>query len=88
MGLRAKIAPTVWLFGIDTVQVALVRFTPPMQFEDQPTNTEPAVGVSVNVTVGVELKGKFAVQLALVPPLVQLIPTGLLTTVPVPWPNS
>ncbi len=61
--------------------MGLVRFVPPLQFEDQPRNTEvvPAVGVSVKITVS--LIGKFAVQLAPVP---QLIPTGLLITVPVP----
>jgi len=79
--LRANIAPTVWLFCIGTLQVGLVRFVPPLQFEDQPRKTEfvPGVGVAVKITVSVIVK--FAVQLAPVP---QFIPTGVLTTVPVP----
>jgi hypothetical protein len=55
------------------------------QFEDQPPSCEFAPEVAVNVTT--VLSGKFPVQ-----PLpdvagVQLIPTGLLVTVPIPCPT-
>lgn len=62
-----------------TVHTGLVRLAPPLQLADQPTKVDPESAVAVRVTV--EFKGKFAVQLA---PLPQLIPTGLLITLPVP----
>jgi len=78
--LQLKIAPTVWLVFIITLQ-GLVVFG--VQFADQPPK-EPELGVAVSVTV--EPCGKYAVHPA--PEPLQLIPTGLLTTVPVPAPTK
>jgi hypothetical protein len=72
-------APTVWLVFITTVQLgALVG----IQFADQPPNEEPGLGTTVRVTL--EPRGKYPVHPA---PERQLIPTGLLTTVPFPEPT-
>lgn len=60
-------------FGLPTTGV---------QLDDHPAKVEPPLGVAVNVTV--EPRTKLAVHL----PLVQLIPDGLLVTVPSPDPNS
>ena len=51
----------------------------PLQAPLQPVNEEPAAGVAVKVTLEPELK----VALQVVP---QLMPPGLLTTVPWPLP--
>jgi hypothetical protein len=62
---------------ITTVQVPL-----PLQAPLQPTNVEPALGVAVNITpVPAE---KFAAHLV----VGQLMPAGLLVTVPPPVPPS
>jgi len=51
----------------------------PLQVSDQPTNVDPAAGVAVKVTLEPLLK----LALHLVP---QLIPAGLLVTIPLPVP--
>lgn len=75
-----KIAPTFWLEFITSVQVVEVVG---VQFEDQLTNEEPEFGVAVSVTL--VPSGKSPVQPALE---LQLIPVGLLTTIPMPEPTS
>ncbi len=73
-GGASKVAVTVWLPFIVTTQAPV-----PLQAPPQPANVEPPVGVAVSVTV-VPLGN---VALHVVP---QLMPPGLLVTVPVPVP--
>jgi hypothetical protein len=68
---------TVVAAVIVTTQVLVPVHPPPLQ----PVNVEPVVGVAVNV-IGVPL-GKLAEQVGW-----QLMPAGLLVTVPVPAPDS
>lgn len=77
--------PTVWLPPIVTVQVAVVAFGGAVsgeQFEEKPKTT-PEVAVAVSVTGDPSTKS--AVHEA---PAPQLIPTGLLVTVPLPLPTG
>lgn len=69
-----NVAVTDWLDDIVTLHAPV-----PVQAPDQPVKAKPASGVAVNATVDPE--GKLALQ---VEP--QLIPAGLLVTVPVPIP--
>ena len=69
-----KVAVTAVFAVIVTVQAAV-----PVQAPDHPANVEPEAGVAVRVTCDPVLK--LAIQVA-----PQLIPLGLLTTVPVPVP--
>ena len=57
----------------------IVTLPAAVQFPDQPANVDPEAAVAVNVTAVPLLI--LAVQV-----LPQLIPTGLLVTVPVPFP--
>jgi hypothetical protein len=72
-----KVAVTVELAATVTLHAPV-----PEQAPLQPAKVLPLTGVSVNVTT--VFGAKLAVQL----PLVQLIPAGLLTTVPCPVPAS
>ena len=74
---RAKLAVTVVAAVIVTTQVLVPVQPPPLQ----PVNVEPAAGVAVNV-IAVPL-AKLAEQVGW-----QLMPAGLLVTVPVPVPAS
>jgi hypothetical protein len=71
----AKLAMTVWLAFIATIHEPVPLHPAPLQ----PPNVDPADGVAVNVTVVPLLK----VELQVVP---QLMPEGLLITVPSPAP--
>ncbi len=73
--MALKLAVTVCAALIVTVQVAVV----PVQAPDQPLKVDPAVAAAVNVTLLFWLK--LAAQVA-----PQLIPAGVLVTVPVPVP--
>jgi hypothetical protein len=73
--LMLKVAVTCWLALSVTVQVELV----PLQAPDQPANDEFVTGVSVSVTWVPTLKAALHV-------VGQLIPAGLLDTVPAPVP--
>jgi len=70
-----KVAVTCWLALSVTVQVELL----PLHAPDQPANDELVAGVSVNVTRVPTLKLALHV-------VGQLIPAGLLDTVPAPLP--
>jgi len=76
--LTAKLNVAVALLSafMVTVQVVAVPLHAPLQ----PANTLPVAGAAVNVTA-VSL-AKFSVQ-----SVPQLMPAGVLTTVPVPFPN-
>ena len=73
-------APTGSLLLITTLQVLPESG---VQFEDQPPKLDPAAGAAVSVTV--EPETKLPVQSA---PEMQLIPAGLLVTLPAPNPTS
>jgi hypothetical protein len=76
----AKVAVTAFVAALKvTEQPAL-----PVHAPDHPENMLGAVGVSLRVTA--LFGGNVAVQ-AVVEPVVQLIPDGLLVTVPVPLPE-
>jgi hypothetical protein len=77
--IQLNIAPTGSLLFITIEHEAAVTGR---QFADHPPKVDPAAGVAVSVTV--VPKTKLPAQPA---PAVQLIPTGLLTTVPVPKPT-
>ena len=70
-----KVAVTFWAALMVTVQVPVPLHPPPLQ----PVKVEPPLGVAVKVTL-VPLV-KLVLQV-----LPQLIPAGLLVTVPVPVP--
>ena len=72
---RVKVAFTTLSADIDTVHAPV-----PEQAPLQPAKVDPEAGVAVNVTDKVELKA--AVQAE-----PQLIPAGLLVTVPLPVPS-
>jgi hypothetical protein len=75
-------APTGSLLFMTIVQ-DVVAAVSGRQFEDQPPKVDPAEGTAVRVTAVP------ATKLPLQPaPEVQLMPTGLLVTVPVPRPTS
>jgi hypothetical protein len=74
--VELKVAVTVWLELNVTVHVVALPEQPP---PEKPANVEPVAGAAVNVTCA--LVGKLAEHVA-----PQLIPVGLLVTVPVPVP--
>jgi hypothetical protein len=78
VGAKLNVATTVWLVAMTVVQVPVPLHPPPLQ----PAKTDPNASVAVSVTVlpvGNE-------ALAALQPPPQLIPDGLLVTVPVPVP--
>jgi hypothetical protein len=80
---QLNIAPTGVLSLITNEHEAAAALSG-RQFADHPPKVEPAAGVAVSVTVEPNTKSPAQPAPA---PAVQLIPTGLLTTVPVPKPT-
>ena len=74
-GINVKVAVTVWAAFIVTAQLPVPEQPPPAQ----PAKLEPVAAVALNVTLVPEVK--FEVQV-----LPQLIPAGLLVTMPEPVP--
>ncbi len=75
LGAAVNCAVTVWFPFITTTQAPV-----PLQAPPQPVKVDPPVGVAVSATV--LPVGKFAMH-----PSPQLIPLGILVTVPVPVPD-
>jgi hypothetical protein len=63
--------------------IVIVHVVPPQSWPPHPAKVEPLAGVSVNVTVVPLLK---VAEQPVLDPVVQLIPAGLLVTVPLPVP--